>query len=131
MYLVVCNWGQSTHRVLEPQESNPHEFRCDWQVGQESNLQPAVLETQSHAYTLIRRMSSGVVVAMRWPQECSSRATRDPARSSVLGAKLGASHLPRMLIPLGPHSASSSPPTEPPAARRHRQSGQIVMPVSP
>jgi hypothetical protein len=32
--------------VLRPRGSNPHEFRTRGQVGQESNLQPAVLETE-------------------------------------------------------------------------------------
>jgi hypothetical protein len=33
--------------MLESQANKPHEFKLLGQVGQESNLQPAVLETQS------------------------------------------------------------------------------------
>jgi hypothetical protein len=36
--------GQSTDITLEPQGSNPHEFRLLGQVGQQSNLHPAALE---------------------------------------------------------------------------------------
>jgi hypothetical protein len=41
------NRGQSTHIALEPWSSKPHEFSARGQVGQESNLHPAVVETQS------------------------------------------------------------------------------------
>jgi len=48
MILVVSHRGQyrsqSTWIGLEPDGSKPHEFRLSRQVGQESNLQPAVLE---------------------------------------------------------------------------------------
>jgi hypothetical protein len=38
------NRGHSAHIALGARGSNPHEYRALGQVGQESNLQPAVLE---------------------------------------------------------------------------------------
>ena len=42
---VGVKWGQRAHIGLRPRSSNAHEFRVSGQVGQESHLQPAVLET--------------------------------------------------------------------------------------
>jgi hypothetical protein len=50
MLLVVCKWGQigvNTHIVLGYAAAAPMNSVFARQVGQESNLQPAVLETQS------------------------------------------------------------------------------------
>jgi hypothetical protein len=49
MHLRCCSWwyhiGGNAHIVCwDHKGSNPHEFRVYGQVGQESNLQPAVLE---------------------------------------------------------------------------------------
>jgi len=44
------------HIVLEPQASNPYKFRTRGQVGQESNLHPAVLETQSGVSSGVGRL---------------------------------------------------------------------------
>jgi hypothetical protein len=54
------NWGQRTH--IEPglQVSQSHEFRTEGQVGQESNLQPAVLEPAAVRSPTFRGVHEGV-----------------------------------------------------------------------
>jgi hypothetical protein len=60
LLLVVCNWGHLTYIGLGLRGSNLHEFRVLGQVGQESNLHPAVLEPRVRECMGVHAMSLSV-----------------------------------------------------------------------
>ena len=91
----VTSDGTFEHAVC----SDTHEFRTRGQVGQESNLQPAVLEPAAVRSATFRDVHDGGWKSAHFDR---SKYVEVHQRSPALGSKLG-SKQPSVLIPPGRH----------------------------